>query len=142
MAGQASFSWEDINGLNADNRTYTNSAADAASLAAALKKLSNAKIIGSNFVSDVDLSAVPANNAVGANNETVRAKMSITMSGDPPGANLPRVKVTLRIPAPVGTYINGIEGDPNNADIQALLAYVKTNRGETLDTVDSVIYSH
>jgi hypothetical protein len=141
MAVQDSISWEDINGIEATNRFYVADAAGAVTAATLMKKLSNAKIVASSVKSDVDISGVPANNAAAANVETARAKMVITLSGPPPGANLPRVKVTLEIPAPVGSYINGLEGDKTNADIVALLTVVKTNRGETVDTVDRVIYA-
>lgn len=141
MAGLATLDWEDVNGVSASNSIYVADAAGGASLADALKTLSNARITNGNFVQPLDLSGVDPNTAAAANVETARAKMVITLSGDPPAAGLPRPTVTIQVPAPKGTYVNGLEGDPTNADIVALLAIVKSNRGETMNKVERVAYA-
>jgi hypothetical protein len=141
VAGLATLEWSDVNGVDASNSIYVADAAAAATLAGQLKTLSNAKINNGNFVQPLDLTAIDPNTAAAANVETARAKMVITLSGAPAAAGLPRPTVTIQVPAPKGTYINGLEGDPTNADIVALLTTVKSNRGETMNRVERVAYA-
>lgn len=140
MAVEGNFSWQDVNGIPATNRFWLEDGAAASAMAITIKKLSNAKLKGVSYSTPVDISGLAANNAVAANVETARAKMAITLSAPPLGAGLPRQTVTIQIPAPVGTYINGLTGDPNNADIQALVGVVLTQAGTPTDAVDRVAY--
>jgi hypothetical protein len=140
MAGEAELSYVDVNGITAANRFVVDDEAAAAAALALFKKLTNARITRARFSTPVDVSGVPANAAAAANVETARAKMIITLSAPPADAGLPRQTVTLQIPAPVGTYINGLTGDPTNADIVALLGVVRTSTGAVCDKVEKVAY--
>lgn len=140
MAVEAAISWLDVNGQGASNRMWVADGAAATGLALLLKPLSNAKMKGASYSTPLDISGIDPNAAVAANVETARTKMAITLSAPPLGAGLPRQTVTIQIPAPVGTYINGLTGDTQNADIQALVGVVLTSAGTPTDAVDRVAY--
>lgn len=141
MAGEAELSYVDVNGIPASNRFVVDDAAAAATSLALFKKLTNSRIKAARFSTPVDVSGVAANVAAAANVETARAKMIITLSAPPADVGLARQTVTLQIPAPVGTYINGLTGDPTNADIVALLGVVRTSTGAVCDKVEKVAYA-
>ena len=105
-----------------------------------LKKLTNCKIIGARLIQPVNISTLANNTATAANVESAKFKMAISMTGPFAVGATAAPSVTLQIPAPVGTYVNGLSGDPTNADITTLLAEVLSNRGEPLDTVRRVSY--
>jgi hypothetical protein len=138
MASGMTVSYRDVNGITASNRFAIGDPADGPSLLAALDALTNAAIVESNTLTPVDLTGLSAASAT--NNESAKFKMAITMSGPIPTGGTVRPKVIIQIPAPLGTLINGLSGDPTNALFTALLAFITTNRGETLDKVDSVNY--
>lgn len=138
---EGSYSWIDVNGLGASNRLWAADDAGVASLAALLKKLSNARLKSASVSTQVDISGIAANAAAAANNETARAKMVITLSAPSVSDGGPRQTVTVQVPAPVGTYINGLTGDINNADIQALVGVVLTQAGTATDRIDRVAYA-
>lgn len=138
---EGSFSWIDVNGLGASNRVWAADGAGVATLAAALKKLSNARLKGAASLEPVDISGIAGNAAAAANLETARAKMVITLSAPPVSDGGPRQTVTIQVPAPVGTYINGLTGDTQNADIQALVGVVLTQAGTATTAIDRVAYS-
>lgn len=140
MAVLLEVSWRDVNKVPASNRVSVDDAAAAATLLAKLKTLSNAEIEAAYILTPLDISGLAGNVAAANNVETAKTKMKITMSGPIPAGATARPTVTLGIPAPKGTYINGLEGDPTNADITALLTDVVSNRGETLNTVERVAY--
>lgn len=105
-----------------------------------LKKLTNCKIQSANLIQPVPLDGITSNVAVAANVESAKFKMGISMTGPRAVGATAAPSVNIQIPAPVGTYINGLSGDPTNADITTLLAEILSNRGETLDTVRKVSY--
>lgn len=139
-AAEVSISYMDVNGLGASNRFWVADDGDAAGLPALLKKLTNAQIKNASYATPIDISGLASNNAVAANNESAEFKMAITFSAPPLGAGLPRQTVTIQIPAPVGSYVNGQTGDPNNADIQALVGLISTRAGTPTNQVDRVAY--
>lgn len=138
---EGSYSWLDVNGLGASNRLWAADGPGVASIAAKLKKLSNARLKQAALVQPVDISGIAGNTAAAANVETARTKMVITLSAPSVSDGGPRQTVTIQIPAPVGTYINGLTGDITNADIQALLGVVLTQAGTATDQVDRVAYA-
>lgn len=138
MAVEMSVSYLDINGVSAKNVFAADDDAAAAALIPLLDALTNAKINAASYATPLDVSGTSAASAT--NVESAKFKMAITMSGPIPAGGTQRPRVTLQIPAPLGTLINGLSGDPTNAAFTALLPYVVTNRGETLDRVDSVNY--
>ena len=133
-------SWLDVNGIGASNKFWVTDDAAAQTVLADLKKLSNAKVTNAQYGTPLDLTAIGANTAVTANVETARAKMAITLGAPPATAGGPRQTVTIQIPAPVGTYINGLSGDVNNPDIQALVGLVVTQAGTATDSIEKVVY--
>lgn len=138
---EGTYTWIDVNGLGASNRVWTTDDASAAALAAALKKLSNARLKGAAISTPVDISGIAPNAAAAANLETARAKMVITLSAPAVSDGGPRQTVTIQVPAPVGTYINGLTGDTQNVDIQALVGVVLTQAGTATTAVDRVAYA-
>jgi hypothetical protein len=141
MAVELSVTYTDINGATSTSDFSVVDAASANAVLPKLKALTNARITAANILTPLDITTIPANTAVAANNETVRVKMSISMSGVKPVGATATPKVRLGIPAPKGTYINGEVGDPTNADITSLLANIVSNRGEVLTQVNRVAYA-
>jgi hypothetical protein len=141
MAVELSVTWQDVNGLTSTERFAVVDAANAALVLPKLKLLSNAKIVSAAINTPLDITGLANNNAASANVETARTKMNIGLSGNKPAGATARPKTRLGIPAPVGSYINGLSGDVTNADIVALLANVVSNRGEAMTKVDRVAYS-
>jgi hypothetical protein len=138
MAVEVSISWFDANGDTASNSFTVADAAAAASALAALHAISNAGVSAASYATPLDLAGLTT--PVAANVESAKFKMAITMSGDKPVGATARPKVILQVPAPIGTLINGKSGDPANVAFTALLPLIKTNRGETLNKIDSVNY--
>jgi hypothetical protein len=138
---EGSYSWVDVNGQPASNRLWATNSAGVASLAAKLKKLSNAKLKNAAVTTPVDISGISGNTAAAANVESARFKMIITASAPPVSAGGRRQIVTIEIPAPVGSYVNGLSGDTQNADIQALLDDLYTQAGTACDSIDKVAYA-
>ena len=141
MTYQLEIRWQDAQGLRVNERFSVGDATLPGDVLTAFKKLSNAKIISASQITPVDVSGLIGNTAAASNVETARQKMVVSMSGPVPLAGSTRPKVRIGIPAPVGTYINGLFGDPTNADIAALKSLVVTNQGNNLDTVDRVFYA-
>lgn len=140
MSVEVVVSWLDAQGSTASNTFTSADAAAALSAVTLLKLLSNAKIIAANYSTPLDLTGIAANNAVAANVESAKFKMAVQLSGDKPANATARPGVKLLVPAPVGSLINGLTGDPTNAAFTNLLAQIQSNRGETLNRVDRVAY--
>lgn len=140
MAVEVTISYLDVNGDGATNKYASTDAASAAASIAKFKALTNAKIIEASYSTPIDISGLTGNTAAAANLETVKAKVAITMSGPKPTGATRRPSVTLQIPAPLGSLVNGATGDTSNALITTLLSSVLSSRGETLDTVERVAY--
>jgi hypothetical protein len=129
-----------VNGIHAKNQIFVADVVGALGAAVHLKALSNARIVSAMFSVPLDLTTLTGNVAVAANVETARAKAVVTMSANQAGVGLPRPTVSFQIPAPIGTFINGLTGDKTNADVIALLTDIVTNRGETLTLIDNIVY--
>lgn len=140
MSVEVAVSWLDAQGESATNTYTVDDAAAALASVILLKALSNAKILAATYSTPIDLATVPSNNAVAANVESAKFKMAVQLSGDKPANATARPGVKLLIPAPLGSLINGLSGDPTNAAFTALLAQIRSNRGETLNKVDRVAY--
>lgn len=140
MAVELTVNYLDVNGETASNTCTVADMAAAVALLPKLKKLTNAAIVSASISTPVDISGVNNNTASNANNESAKFKMAVQMKGPKAAGATAAPSVKLEIPAPVGTYVNAKTGDPANADIQALLAQVLSNRGEALNTVKSVKY--
>lgn len=138
---EGTYSWLDVNGVGAKNSIWSANSADVAAIAAALKKLSNAKLNEARVSEPVDITGIANNGAAAANVETARTKMVITLSAPPVSAGGSRQTVTIQVPAPVGTYINGLTGDTQNPDIQALVGKVLTQAGTATTAIDRVAYA-
>jgi len=131
-------SYLDANGNTSTNEVTVADLESAQFLLPKLKKLTNCKILSARLIQPVDVGFIASNNAVAANVESAKFKMAISMTGPIAAGATAAPNVTIQIPAPVGSYVNGLSGDPTNADITTLLANVQSNRGETLDTVRKV----
>lgn len=131
-------SYRDVNGVEATNRFTVADATAAAAALAKFKALTNAKIIDASYATPLDISGITGNTAAAANVESAKFKCAITLSGAIPTGGTSRPTVTLQIPAPLGSLVNAGTGDITNALVTTLLTTVQSNRGETLDTVDSV----
>jgi len=140
MAVELEVSYIDINGNTSTNSVAVDDLEGAGFLLPKLKKLTNCKILSARLVQPVDISGVLSNVAVASNVESAKFKMAISMTGPLSTGATSAPNVTIQIPAPVGTYVNGLSGDPTNADITTLLAEIRSNRGETLDTIRKVSY--
>ena len=138
MAGQLKVTWKDVNGNTSSNSVWCADAGAAGTLLTALKACTNAVAVSATFSAQIDI-GTPGTPVKGSN-EPVRTKAAVTLSGNPASTGLPRPKITLEIPAPVDSLINGLSGDVTNALVTALLGSAKTNRGETLNQVDNVTY--
>lgn len=109
---------------------------------AALKAASNAKISKAWVSTPVPLTTITNNDAVAENVETVTTKALIKMRGaDTGSAANPFARVTIGIPAPIGTLINGETGDVSNAEIQSLKVKVLSNTGVQMSVVERIQYS-
>jgi hypothetical protein len=142
MAGKLTTNFKDVNGIGAKTSFWCNDAITAALANQALANLSNAQIVSSFITKDRDLGAFTIkSNALAANNESVRTKVLIRMSGADSGsvAN-PRATALLFIPAPIGTLINGPEGDPTNALVTVFVGKIQTANDVAIDQIDKVIY--
>lgn len=142
MANLLKLEWLDINQEKATSDIWVPSEADGVTLVGLLAGLSNAQILRANIVTPIALQLVINNDAVSANVETARAKAKIRMRGADAGSVAdPFDYVTVSIPAPIGTLINGKTGDVTNADVDGLKSHVLSASGVTMSTVESITYS-
>lgn len=140
MAVLCTISYVDAQGQNATNEASVADAAGALALAIALKKLTNCQIVSVSVQTPVDISSIPSNTASAANVESALFKMVLSFSAAPPAGATRRPTTTLQVPAPVGSYVNGLTGDPNNADIVAVRDLLKSSQGVQMTKVDKVAY--
>jgi len=140
MAVELEISYLDVNGESATNSVSIDAAANAAATVQLFKNTSNCRVVKASIITPVDISGLTGNTSAAANVESAKFKMAVSLSGPIPSGATQRPRVTFQIPAPLGTLINGRSGDPANAAFTAFLAHVVSNRGEVLDTVDSVNY--
>lgn len=133
---------KDVNGLNSKTDFWVNDTVAAEQAVQAVANLSNAAVVSAYLTKDVDISGISANNAVAQNIETVAEKAKIRLSGPDSGsAGATRLTVTVSIPAPVGSLIDSLTGQINNALVTPFVGKVTTYNGLTTDTVDKVYYS-
>lgn len=132
----------DINEKKAVTGAWVADAAAADDYLAALKAASNAKISKAWLSTPVPLTTITNNDATAANVETVRTKALVKMRGaDTGSAAEPFARVTIGIPAPIGTLINGATGDVTDAEIQSLKTKVLSRTGVQMSTVERIQYS-
>lgn len=142
MAFYSVVTLKDINGLKANVGFWTGSKVDGSAAILALGNASNAGIFRATISTPIPLQALTNNTAAAANVETVRTKAKVRMRGADAGSLAsPFAYVTIGIPAPIGTLINGLEGDTQNADLQNLVGKVLSTSGVTMSVVQSVKYS-
>ena len=146
MAQLLTVSYLDVNGESGSNRFYIDAAADAATVCADLKALTNCQITEANILSPVDISTLANNTApTAANVESALFKASVTLEGPQVGAGgtntgAPNARVTIQIPAPVGDLVNGMTGNPKDPRLTALLGKIVSNHGDAMTSVRSVKY--
>lgn len=133
---------QDVNGLNSKTDFWTNDTVSALGAVQAIANLSNAAVVSAYMTRDIDISSLANNTAVAANVETVNEKAKIRLSGPDSGsAGATRLTVTISIPAPVGTIIDGQTGAVNGILVTPFVGKVTTYNGLETDTVDKVYYS-
>lgn len=115
--------------------------ADAAAAGGALQtlaNLTNASITQANLLTPVDISGLTNNTPQNLNFSAAEAQASISMSGAIPAGATRRPRVTIRVPAFIATFVTtGDEVNTSAPEVQALLTNLLSNRGETLNRVDS-----
>lgn len=132
----------DINGEKASTGAWVADAAAADDYLVALKNASNAYISKAWLSTPVPLTTITNNDAVAENVETVRSKVQVKMRGaDTGSAAEPFARVTVQIPAPIGSLINGATGDVSNAELQSLKTKVLSRTGVQMSVVERIQYS-
>ncbi len=133
--------FKDVNGVGAKTQFWCNDVLTAEQACQALANLSNAQIVSAYMTRELDISAIPSNNAVNANVETVGEKAKVRLSAPDPGsAGAPRQSTSIGIPAPVGTFINAPGAAQGNQGA-AFIGLIVTNSGLVTDRIDRIYYS-
>jgi hypothetical protein len=138
MSVLVTISYRDVNGVEATNQFAVADATAAAAAVPKFKALTNCKILEASYATPIDISGLSGNTAAAANVESAKFKCAIALSGAKPSGATSRPRVILQIPAPLGSLVDAGTGSITNALVTTLLTSVQSNRGETLDTVDSV----
>lgn len=142
MAFRVEIDFVDANGDEASTSFYVGQSGDAATAIQIIDAHTNALIKSARLITPIPLQTITNNDAVAASNESVRTKAKVKMRGADLGSLAdPYDYVTVSIPAPIGTLINGQSGDVNNAEIQALVGKCLSDSGVTMDTVTSIKYA-
>lgn len=133
---------QDINSEKSTVGAWVADAAAALTYAQAIKAASNAYIVEGFISTPVAIGGLASNVASATNVETVRSKAMVKMRGiNGDSTAEPFSHVTVQIPAPLGTLINGLTGDPTQADLVALMGKVKSNTGVQMTVVERIQYS-
>jgi hypothetical protein len=132
-------SFTDAHQENSDTNFYVNNAGDAQTAVAHLHGLSNARINGAYVSSPMDISALTGNGAVEANIETVATRMVARYSAPTQQAGIEQ-DVLLKIPAPVGSVINGTFSIADQAPLQALVGVLTAADGTATNGFHEVYY--
>lgn len=134
-------SWIDVNGLTGTSSAWVASTDDGLTVAKAFKAASNAKITAAELRETVPLQTITNNDPTAANVETAKTKAKIRMKGADAGSlAAPFAYVTVGIPAPIGTLINGLTGDTSNTDANNLTSHVLSPSGVQMATIDKIYY--
>jgi hypothetical protein len=142
LARKLTVSFQDVNGIFAATHFWCNDLVTAIAAMQSLANLSNAQIVGGYLAQPIDLAGVTGNTASNANVETARTKAIISLSGADLGSvAAPRQSMRIAVPAPVGSIINGINGDPAGALVTPFIGKTTTNSGVLTDRIDRVYYS-
>lgn len=142
MAYLLDVTFQDINQLESKSSMWVNVETDVTAVIAALKAASNAKILRATLSTPVPLIAITNNTAAAANVETATSKAVIQMRGADAGSSgEPFAHARVGIPAPIGTLINGLTGDINNAEAQSLMTKVLSKTGVQMDVIETIKYS-
>lgn len=142
MGQLCTVSFKDVNGEGALTRFWVNDTLTAVGAIQHLANLSNAAIVSAFTTKEADITSLQNNDAVSANNESVRTKALIIMSG-PDGASagnqIPKVRVS--IPAPLGSIISGDENADGFGPVpQSFVGLVVSNSGVVMTAVNKVFY--
>lgn len=141
MAFLVEHTWGDINGERITLTTWVNAEADAQTLLEKIDAASNAVLIEAHISTPIPLQALTNNDAVAANNESAATKAVVTFRGADAGSLAkPFDEVTIGIPAPIGSLINGLSGDVTNADLVALAGLIVSEHGVTMSSVSKLKY--
>lgn len=133
---------QDINDEKSTVGAWVANAAAAVVYAQAIKLASNAYIVEGFISTPVAIAGLSSNVATATNVETVRSKAMVKMRGlNADSTAEPFSHVTVQIPAPLGTLINGLTGDPTQADLTTLMGVVKSNTGVEMQVVERIQYS-
>jgi hypothetical protein len=142
MAKKLTVGFRDINGVYAATHFWCNNEAEALLCLQNLANLSNAQIINATMAETVDITGLASNAAAAANNESARTKAKIKMRGADAGSVAdPFGHVTVSIPAPIGSLINGINGDITNAAYNDIKAHAVSASGVSMTEVTRVYYA-
>lgn len=131
----------DVNGVTSGTHFWCNDLVTAIAACQSIANLSNAQIVGAYLSEPLDLTQISNNNTSNNNVETLKTRAIVRLSGPDPGsvAN-PRSYCRVTIPAPVGSIINGLTGDPAGALVTPFIGKVLTLSDVTTDRIDKVYY--
>jgi hypothetical protein len=142
MAKNLTVVFRDVNGQTGRTRFWCNNEAEAALALQNLKNLSNAQVVGAYMAQPIDISSLAGNTASNGNVETARAKAKVRMRGADSGSVAAKIAyVTFEIPAPLGSLINGLVGDPANNLLTPFINKVHSTSGVTMTAIDKVFYA-
>lgn len=141
MAFLVKHTWKDAQGLEIELQDWVGTEAEASTLLQTLDAASNALLVKAELHTPVPLQTIINNDATNNNVETAAAKAVVTFRGADAGSLAqPFDEVTLEIPAPIGTLINGLTGDASNADLLALAGEILSEHGVTMSSISAIKY--
>lgn len=133
--------WVDVNGETGSSSAWVASTDDGLTVAKAFKAASNARITSAELRETVPLQTITNNTASNNNVETAKTKAKIKMRGADAGSLAsPFAYVTVGIPAPIGTLINGVVGDTSNTDANDLASHVLSPSGVQMSSIEKIYY--
>lgn len=142
MAFLLEIDFRDVNGKTASRSCYINQESDAPLVVKMFDDCSNALITAARILTPVPLQLITGNSATNDNVETAKTKAKVKLRGADAGSLAqPFDYVTISIPAPIGTLINGQSGDVSNSELQSLKTKVLSRAGVQMDTIEKVYYS-
>lgn len=142
MAEHLTVIFNDVNGDVGRTSFWCNDALTAVGAIQALANLSNAQVVRATFSKEIALGPLNLKNAaVAANVETVGTKAKLHLSGPDAGSVAkPRDDVTISIPAPIGTLINGANQAPPST-LTPIVALIQSDADVAMDRVERLYYS-
>jgi len=132
---------KDINGLTSGTHFWCNDLVTAVAACQSIANLSNGQIVGAYLAEPLDITQIPSNTTSNNNVETIKTRAVVRLSGPDPGSVAsPRSYCRVTIPAPVGSIINGLTGDPAGALVTPFIGKVLTPSDVTTDKIEKVYY--